>query len=357
LKMFRRLEDGVSPELEVTRFLTDRAPTVAPQLVGAFQLRRGRAEPSTLAVLQAYVPNEGTAWTHAREELRRFFERALTRFRDTPPPTDTPVRPLDAARAEAPAIVNEVIGGYRDMAALLGRRTADLHLALASDRSTPAFMPEPYVVLDRRSKYQSMRNLAGTTLRLLRENLGWMPASIAQPARDLAAHPERALKAFEPLLTRKLTGLRIRTHGDYHLDQVLSTGKDFVIIDFEGPGGERLADRRRKHSPFRDVAGMIRSFHYAAMTAMLDRAVVRDVDWEAAAPWAEAWHRWISAAFLRAYLDACAGAPFLPAADDLPLVLDIHLIEKAFQELRDEIATPGETVAIPLSALIELLGR
>ncbi|HXI60354.1 MAG TPA: hypothetical protein VNO55_30035, partial [Polyangia bacterium] len=115
---------------------------------------------------------------------------------------------------------------------------------------------------------QSMRNLAGTTLRLLRENLGWMPASIAQPARDLAAHPERALKAFEPLLTRKLTGLRIRTHDDYHLDQVLSTGKDFVIIDFEGPGGERLADRRRKHSPFRDVAGMIRSFHYAAMTAM-----------------------------------------------------------------------------------------
>ena len=92
------------------------------------------------------------------------------------------------------------------------------------------------------------------------------------------------------------------------------------------------------------------------MTAMLDRAGVRDVDWQAAAPWAEAWHRWISVAFLRSYLDACTGAPFLPAADDLPLVLDIHLIEKAFQELRDEIATPGETVAIPLAALIELLG-
>jgi maltose alpha-D-glucosyltransferase/alpha-amylase len=270
-------------------------------------------------------------------------------------PTDTPRKPIEAARAEVPPAVREAIGAYLETAALLGRRTGDLHLALASDPLTPAFRPEPYVVLDRRSKYQSMRNLAGKTLRQLRESLPSLPRSVVGPARELATHPERTLKLLEPLLTHKLTGLRIRTHGDYHLDQVLSTGKDFVIIDFEGQGGETLAERRRKHSPFRDVAGMIRSFHYAAMSATLDRAIVREVDRELAAPWAEAWHRWIAAAFLRAYLETTAGAPFMPAADDLPLILEVHLLEKAFHELRDELAGGGETVIIPLLALLDLV--
>ncbi|HEX3696903.1 MAG TPA: maltose alpha-D-glucosyltransferase [Polyangia bacterium] len=354
LKMFRRVEDGISPELEVTRFLNEHAPALTPLVVGALELRRGRAEPSTLAVLEAYVPNEGTAWTHAREELRRFFERVVTRHRETPPP-DTPRRPLDAARVEVPAIVREVIGTYLDTAALLGRRTADLHLALASDHLTPAFRPEPYVVLDRRSKYQSMRNLAGKTLRRLRESMGWLPAAAAAPAQELAANSERILKVLEPLLTQRLTGLRIRTHGDYHLDQVLSTGKDFVIIDFEGRAGETLADRRRKHSAFRDVAGMMRSFHYAALSAILNGAIVRQEDHALAMPWAEAWHRWISAAFLRAYLEGTAGAPFMPAVEDLPRVLEVHLIEKAFLELSDELTSTGDTIAIPLLALVDLI--
>ncbi|HVR02168.1 MAG TPA: maltose alpha-D-glucosyltransferase [Polyangia bacterium] len=355
LKMFRRVEDGVCPELELTRFLNARAPALTPEVVGAFELRRGRAEPSTLAVLEAYVPNEGTAWTHAREELRRFFERVLTRYRDAPPPAGPAQKPLEAARAEVPPLAGEVIGGYLDMAALLGRRTADLHLALSSDVVSPAFRPEPYVTLDRRSKYQSMRNLAGTTLRLLRERLPRLPAAMVAPARELTLHPERALKLFEPLLTQRLAAVRIRTHGDYHLDQVLSTGKDLVIIDLDGNAGEPLSDRRRKHSAFRDVAGMIRSFHYAAASAALEPTIVREVDREAAAPWAAAWTLWISAAFLRAYLDACAGAPFVPSGDELPLVLDVHLAEKALQELRDELGSPAETAAIPLAALLELM--
>src|SRR5260370_8017105 len=129
-----------------------------------------------------------------------------------------------------------------------------------------------------------MRNLAGTTLRLLRDRLPLLPASVAGPARHLAGHPERALKAFEPLLTRKQSGLRIRTHGDYHLDQVLSTGKDFVIIDFEGPAGERLAERRRKHSALRDVSGGIPSFPYAPLTPILTPPVIPALDNNLAPP-------------------------------------------------------------------------
>src|SRR5262249_35686223 len=135
--------------------------------------------------------------------------------------------------------------------------------------------------------------------------------------------------------------------GDYHLEQVLYTGKDFVVMDFDGPPSLTLAERRRKHSPLRDVAGMIRSFHYAAVTGLLDAAMLREEDRPVLAPWADAWQRWIAGAFLRAYLDATLGAPFMPAPDDLPLVLTTYLLEKAFYELRDELDRCADTVTIP----------
>src|SRR5450432_1526157 len=171
LKMFRRLEGGVNPELEIPRFLDARAPGLVPAVVGAITYRRRGTEPSTLAVLQAFVPNEGTAWTHAREELRRYFERTLTRHRQDPAPDPSPRALLELAHAEMPPAAREAIGAYLDLAALLGRRTAAMHVALASQGDDPSFAPEPYSALDRRSKYQSMRNLVGTTLRRLRSAL------------------------------------------------------------------------------------------------------------------------------------------------------------------------------------------
>ena len=177
--MFRRLEEGVSPELELGRFLNARAPGLTPAIVGAIEYRRHRAEPSTLAVLEAYVPNEGTAWDARREELRRFFERVLTRHReDAGARRGAAPRWPSWPRAEPPAAVRDVIGAYLDSAALLGRRTAEMHLALASNVDDASFAPEPYSTLDRRSKYQSVRNLVGKTLRLLRDE----PATGCPPA-------------------------------------------------------------------------------------------------------------------------------------------------------------------------------
>jgi maltose alpha-D-glucosyltransferase / alpha-amylase len=356
LKMFRRLEEGVSPELELTRFLNVRAPGLAPKIVGAIEYRRNRAEPSTLAVLEAYVPNEGTAWVHAREELRRFFERVLTRHREDVVPAAAPRPLLELAAAEPPATARDVIGAYLDLAALLGRRTAEMHLALASNVDDPSFVPEPYGALDRRSKYQSVRNLVGKTIRLLRDNLARLPAAALDTGRLLVSGQEQVFKIFEPYLGQRLTGMRMRTHGDYHLEQVLYTGKDFVIIDFDGPPTEALADRRRKHNCLRDVAGMIRSFHYAALTALLEGAVVRPEDRPIATPWADAWYRWVSASFLRSYLDATAGAAFLSARNDLSIILDAEVLQKAFHELRDELHRCAETTAIPMASIVELAG-
>ena len=353
LKMFHRLEEGESPELELGRFLNARAPGLTPQVVGAIEYGRLRAEPSTLAVLQAYVPNEGTAWAHAREELRRYFERVLTRHREDPAPPPAPRRLEEIAAAEPPAAARDVIGAYLDLAALLGTRTGEMHLALASNIEDASFTPVPYSTLDRRSKYQSVRNLVGKTMRLLRERLGRIPAGIAEDARRVVGGQERVLKVFEPYLGLRLTGLRIRTHGDYHLEQLLYTGKDFVVIDLDGLPFEALAERRRKHNSLRDVGGMIRSYHYAAGTALLESAVVRAEDRAVAAPWADAWYRWVSAAFLRAYLKTTTGAPFLPAPADLEVILGAHVLQKAFHELSGELDRCAETISIPLSSIIE----
>jgi maltose alpha-D-glucosyltransferase/alpha-amylase len=356
LKSFRRLEEGESPEIELGRFLNARAPGLTPAVVGTLEYSRNRAEPSTLAVLQAYVPNEGTAWAHAREEMRRLFERVLTRHRDAAPPAASP-RPLgELAMAAPPANARDVIGAYLDLAALIGKRTAEMHLALASNVEDASFTPVPYSTLDRRSNYQSVRNLVGKTLRALRDCLGRMPNGLADDGRRLVGGQEQILKVFEPYLGQRLTGLQIRTHGDYHLEQLLYTGKDFVIIDFDGPPTEPLADRRRKHNSLRDVAGMVRSFHYAAFTALLETAVVRPEDRPVAAPWADAWYRWVSGAFLRSYLTATEGAPFLPARDDLDVILDAQVLQKAFHELRGELERCAETITIPLSWIIERAG-
>ncbi len=356
LKMVRRLEEGISPELELPRFLDTRVPGLVPSVVGAIEYRRHRHEPSTMAVLQAFVANEGTAWAHAREELRRYFERTLTRHRQDPPPERPTGSFLDLAGRETPAAAREAIGAYLDLAAMLGRQTAAMHLALASAADDPSMAPEPYSALDRRSKYQSMRNIVGRTLRQLRGSLSRMPPEAVEPANRLAEGHDQLLRLFEPFLHRRWSGMRIRTHGDFHLEQVLYTGKEFVIIDFEGPPAETLAERRRKHECLRDVAGLIRSFHYAAFTALLETTVVRPEDRSIAQPWADAWYRWVSAEFLRAYLTSVDDSPFMATPEDRRLILDTHLIRRAFYELADELDRCVETVTIPLSALIELAG-
>jgi maltose alpha-D-glucosyltransferase/alpha-amylase len=311
----------------------------------------------TLAVLQRYVPNEGVAWTQAREELRRFTERVLARDRNTPPPPLPTASLVELAGTEPPAVVREEIGSYVFSAAQIGRRTADLHLALATAPDDRAFAPEPYSALDLRSKYQSLRNLTGKTLRLLREQLPRLPEDAQDEARRLLDAESSLLRQFSALLTHRLTARRIRVHGDYHLGQVLFTGKDYVIIDFEGSRDRRAAERRRKRSALVDVAGMIRSFQFAAFSVLLDGSVVRAEDRPHLTPWAQHWHTWTGAAFLHGYLEATRGAPFVPSApEQVAAVLGTLIAERAFFELRNSLELDPERARVPLFGLVRLLG-
>jgi maltose alpha-D-glucosyltransferase/alpha-amylase len=357
LEVSRRIEDGVSPALEVGRFLAARSVDLAPRLCGAVELVRPVGPPMTVALLHAFVPNVGTAWHAALQELGRYYERALARGPEEPCPPPPTESPLLLAERDPPSLVSQMMGNYRDTAAQLGTRTAELHLALGSGEGDPAFAPEPYTALDRRSKYQSLRNLSGKVLRMLRERAPRLPPRAREEAASILAREVDVVKSFAPLLRAKTSALRIRVHGNLHLGHVLATGKDFVFTDFEGFGPLSLAERCRKRSPLRDVAWMAGSFELAAFKRLLDPASVRESDIDAARPWALHWKTWASASFLRAYLAATAGSPFVPAdRESLAMLFDAFVLERALYQLRAELEQPSGGILIPLLGIGHLLG-
>ena len=356
LKFYRRMNEGTSPELEMLRFLGQHSKVpLVPPVAGALELRRGRAEPITLAVLEGYVANEGTAWSFSQAELGRFYEHLLTRARGEKPPP-LPERAFTRLADLAPTPeANALMASWLLAIRLLGQRTAELHLALASS-DDPAFAPEPYSVFDQRSTYQSMRNLTGKVLRELRVRLPGLDEQAAALGRQLLDRESVLYKRFEPLLERRLSAARGRRHGDLHLAQVLFTGKDFVFIDFEGDRLRPLSERRRKRAPLRDLARMIRSFHLAAHTALANEAVVRIPDRPMVEPWAQFWFAWTTSAYLRSYLDHSGGSPFLPKdRREVETLLQAFVLEKTLQELGAELVGQSSKVRLALDAVLQLV--
>jgi maltose alpha-D-glucosyltransferase/alpha-amylase len=370
LKLFRKLEPGVNPDLEIGRFLT-AATTFRhmPLVAGGLDVRNGpRArQPMTLAVLQGFVPNEGDAWSFTLDALGRYFERARSGWgRGDFGPAPVPPRPLAELVAAAggehpPAELYERIGTYLPTVRRLGERTAELHLALASaPADNPAFAPEPFSTLHQRSLYESMRTTAGRTFQLLHQRLDHLEPEARAGAEEVLAAQGEVRHRFGRLLGPKLAVTRIRTHGDYHLGQVLYTGKDFVILDFEGEPARPLSERRLKRSPLRDVAGMLRSFQYAAYARLFEEAasgLIGAPELPLFESWSLYWESWVGAAFLGAYLERAGDASFLPdRRSDLATLLDAYLLEKAIYELAYELNNRPTWVRIPLAGIRQILG-
>jgi maltose alpha-D-glucosyltransferase/alpha-amylase len=364
LKLFRKLEAGINPDLEIGRFLTEQTDfRHTPRVAGALEIRGRGHEPVTLGVLQEFIPNEGDAWRYTLDSLGRFFDRVAMSWGQTAAAATAggvvPAEPLTAlAERELGADDFERIGTYVPTVRLLAERTAELHIALASGRGKD-FAPEPFSELYQRSLYDSMRSLTKKNLRLLRSRLAACPEAERPAAEWVLAAEERILDRFHRLTSRKLAAERTRVHGDYHLGQVLYTGRDFVILDFEGEPARSLSERRLKRSPMRDVAGMLRSFQYAAYVALFEE-VASGVSSAEAGPalesWALYWERWVSAAFLQAYLNRVRGAEFLPAsAEEREILLDTFLLEKAIYELGYELNNRPDWVRIPLQGIRQIL--
>jgi maltose alpha-D-glucosyltransferase/alpha-amylase len=343
LKGYRRLRPGLNPELEVGKFLTEvaRYPHCVP-VAGALEYLAADGTQMTLALVQSYVSNQGDGWDYTQGYLQRYLE-------------DLRVAPAQPHEAPSPLAVH---GGYLELAATLGLRTAQLHEALALRTGDAAFDPEPLTAQDVAGYRQRARVEAEDTLAQLERRLAELPAPVQADAQAVLA---RRAAVFDhigagtpaPSAQESPVGIKTRYHGDYHLGQVLVTGNDFVVIDFEGEPGRSFEERRAKGSALRDVAGMLRSFNYARWAALkhtlqsteevlrMDAAVQQ---WEDAA----------RSAFLGAYMGHMA--PGELERQTSARLLSLFEMEKALYELRYELGHRLDWVQVPLQGILALVG-
>ena len=365
LKSFDRLETGPNPALELGRFLTEHTgyDRAAP-VVGSVELRMPHAEPVILSVLFGFVMNEGNAWVFTLDALSRFYETVLTG--SAVPPALAGAATWIAGTDAVPSAVRDRIGAYLETAEQLGRNTAAMHRALASATTHPGIAPEPFNRLYQRSIYQSMRTAAKLVLRELARRLSELPADVQPLARTILEQESHILRRQRAVLGAEITGYRIRCHGDYHLGQLVCTGSDFRVIDFEGDPDRPMTERRIKRSPLRDVADMIRSFHYAALSPLYGvesgRSTfpgrVREADHSILLGWAHFWATWVSTGFVQAYFHAMADSGLLPSNPNMCRnLLELFVQEKAVRELGGELVDRSVRVAIPLLALTERLAE
>ena len=297
MKVFRRVEPGINPDVEVSRFLTARGFTRIPGLVADADYESAGGGCSSVLMLQQFVPNQGNAWQ---------------------------------------AILADGGPSSIALAETLGRRTGELHEALASDPDDPAFAAERYTAADLVAVADAMRSHGARQLDLLRRS------ELDEGSRRLAAavldRQGSILAGFDVLRDVTDAGSRIRCHGDFHLGQTLVADGDVFLLDFEGEPARPLAERRMKSSPLRDVAGMLRSLSYARQASHRDAA----------------WEREVARAFLDGYRDVTDRADFLPPRGEaFEAVLDAFVLDKTLYELGYELNNRPDWVYLPLSALTE----
>jgi maltose alpha-D-glucosyltransferase/alpha-amylase len=335
LKAYRRLQRGVNPELEIGRYLTDvvQFPHCVP-VAGSVEYVDADGAVMTLALLQAYVTNQGDGWTYSVDYLARTLESYRSWAGE----------PID----------DSYFGSYTPLMRTLGRRLAQLHLALASSTKDPVFAPEPITREDYESWLQRLQSEAAATFGLLQKRIASLDPEARVAADEVMTQATHLLERLA--LPPSVAGQKIRHHGDFHLGQVLIRDNDFLIIDFEGEPARPLEERRRKHSPLRDVAGMLRSFNYASAAA-LEKALPAAADRNRLAPVAHAWERLTRRTFLDAYFETVAGSELYPLPEVLDPLLRLFETDKALYEARYELENRPNWVDIPLRGIARLLER
>jgi maltose alpha-D-glucosyltransferase/alpha-amylase len=361
LKLYRRLEAGVNPELELARVLTAKHfPNAAP-VVGALTYVAGDESRTTMAVLHAFIPQAKDAREYTLDALSRYYDRVSASVAQgteiSPPPADS----IELLKEELPPEVIERIRTYAESARLLGVRTAELHLALAAEPDNPDLAPEPFTPHYQRGLFESMRRLAVHCFRQLRKQLKTLPAEEERLAQRVLELEPTVVARYRRLLELRPAAKRIRIHGDCHLGQVLWTGKDFVFLDLEGDPGEPLSERRIKRSPLSDVARLVRSFHYSAYAGLRQHAERGNVPQENLPkfePWVRYWNLWVSIAFLRGYFGKVGTSGLVPANEpELRELLRMFLLDRAVRELDDEMVRRTEWLTVSLRSILFLLGE
>lgn len=354
-KFYRKLEKEINPDLEIVRFLTENTGFQnSPKYAGSIEYKDAQNNVIVFGLLEEKVENQGDAWLMATDSVGRFYERVMTHASKDKIPkllNDASIRFEDT-----PEIIQELVGrGLYERMVRLGQRTAEMHLALASETTDAAFSPEPFNANYQRSLYSSLRKLVRDRFSLLESSLSKLDAVTRDFAKKILPLEDLILECFSEIYQVKINASKTRVHGDYHLGQVLFTGKDFVIIDFEGEPGLTFNERRLKKNPLKDVAGMMRSIHYAAFGKILLNENYRDRDVSFLENWGEQWQHYVSRFYLGAYMERLGMGSELTYENDV--LLRTFLLEKAVYELGYELNSRLDWVSIPLRGIHYLITR
>ncbi len=354
LKLYRRLEEG-DHEIVVTRFLSEKGFANIAPFAGGIEYSRPKAEPLSAGLLQGFVSNEGDAWTYTTEEAGRFYERVLSKKEEANKPPAGPKTLFDIDPLSIPLQIRDLLGGvHLEMVQLLGRRTGEMHLTLASGKDQD-FVPVSFTVIYQRSLYQSMRASVSRTFRSLARLQGNLPPEAQGDATTILASEKEILNQMRKVMQRRIFALRMRIHGDFHLGQLLYTGKDFCLFGFDGSPEHTMEERKLKRSPILDLASMIVSLHSAAYSALQKHASTRKEDLPLLEPWEQLWFNYVSGVFIGSYLKTVGDAPFLPqGAAGIKDLLNAFLLDRAINELDRSLDKP-ESLAVPMKGLISLL--
>ena len=357
-KMYRKLQDGINPEPEILRFLAGKKRfRNVPAYAGGIEYRAADGKVYDLGVLQTYISCHGDAWRSTLTSLAQFVEHLLSHKQELPKlPSPLPTL-LEVVDGGIPEQFRDLVRGlHLEMALVLGRRTAEMHRALASSSTDNDWKMEEFSTLYQRSIFQSMRGLIRRNFQLLKEHLERLPEEVQRRATEILAAEKEIIAYLQKITGRRLSAMKCRIHGDFHLGQALFTGKDFVFIDFEGEPANPLSERRLKRSPLRDVAGMIHSFHYAAMTTLVHHGASHPEDLPLLEPWLEAWYVYVSGSYLKAYLHALKNSPLIPAdRKELAIMLRSFMIQKAVHELGYDLNNRSDLVDLSLRGIEMLL--
>jgi maltose alpha-D-glucosyltransferase/alpha-amylase len=357
MKLFRKIDDGVNPDVEVSRYLTDRKFASTPAFAGSLEYRVGK-QVLALGILQEFVPAQSDAWTYTIDHIKGYYDAVLEKAKgiheQNLPGEIREVNPQEHPRLKS---VGDLIDPFfLEKMQLLGRRTAQMHSRLASETDNPDFQPEPFSLLYQRSIFQSMGSQARHVFATLRQQLDKLAPEVVGEAVPVLEVERQIHDKFKEIIRAKLSAKKIRVHGDYHLGQVLFTGKDFIIIDFEGEPARPLSERRLKRSALRDVAGMIRSFHYAVYATLFLNKSVRHEDVPVLEYAADTWYTKVSRVFLDAYFEQARQMDFLPVSqEEREFLLMIYLLDKAVYELGYELNNRPAWTIIPLRGILSSL--
>jgi maltose alpha-D-glucosyltransferase/alpha-amylase len=354
LKLYRKLESGTNPEVEIVRFLSERTSfRQIPPYIGAIEYQAQNAEPVSVGFLQGFIPNNGDGWEYTVDIARRYIENILSKHERL----DIDSIQFDSLYNDGfdaiPEPMRELVDGtFFEMVSKLGVRTAQMHRALGSGSTESGFEAEPLSVLYQRSLFQSMQGLVRKTVQTLQSQIRSLPQSIRSEAGEIVETREQIVALLKKITRKKMEGKKIRIHGDYHLGQVLRTGNDFIIMDFEGEPARTLSERKLKYPAFKDVAGMMRSFHYAGYAAMLLNNRYSQQEIESLDPWILPWYQMTAGLFLHAYLQSMDGSVIIPAdTSERLLLLDSFLLEKSVYELGYELNNRPEWIMIPIKSI------